>query len=657
MKAVRVNQISVLKACGGNQFLQRISPPTTPPLVAAPSSSPTQLSRSQMPRPGIRILPSNPCLDLYFHRPMGSGIHSKLEFHETLTKQLLPQAWSCNPLTTLKLICNFLDNDGEKADDEAFYSAAFWLHHNHPKTLSCNLLPIAGAWGHIIHVLETLSRVLLQGNAQLQVDQYSMTWTRKDANQEFQSKQFQIQLTQNERRRTTCPLPPPSPRQTRQIKVEKAKEKASALLKRRKTTAMANKAADRYHSDPDYRFLHDRVSDLMAECLKHDIQQFNQHQQQRREQEQDQKKKKMKKLEFNITDAADCFRFVPAPMDQLLYETVARNVFSPGELESEFSNPMSLRRRLRKEILVPLRQALAPEDEEGANKWGYYQRLVYDGEPDVSDVLSASAARKYMVALKKAIAAAESKSESVSENMINAGAVLPHWIVRYAVDKSGGFERAAELQWKRMLEDVYKKQGRLNNCLAVCDVAASESVALGMLVSHLSQGPWEGKVVSHTQKPQLHLVRGEDLKSKFSFMHSLEERQDWEVDLGKVYDLILEVAVNENVKAEQMVRKVFVFTCFKHFSDGCWKPRGGDYEEIQRKFEEKGYAVPHLVIWNLLSVWYAPLRTGEPGVTLLGGFSDAMLKSFLENDGELSPEQVMELAISPQSNQNLAVFD
>ncbi|VVA22715.1 PREDICTED: LOW QUALITY PROTEIN [Prunus dulcis] len=298
-KAVRVNQISVLKACGGNQFLQRISPPTTPPPVAAPSSSPTQLSRSQMPRPRIRILPSNPCLDLFFHRPMGSGIHSKLEFHETLMKQLLSLAWSYNPLTTLKLIYNFLDHDGEKRDSEAFNSAAFWLHQNHPKTLSCNLLPIAGAWGHIIHVLETLSRVLLQGNAQLQVDQYSMTWTKKDKNQQFQSKQFQIQLTQNERRRTTCPLPPPSPRQTRQIKVEKAKEKASTLLKRRKTTAMANKAADRYHSDPDYRFLQNRVSDLMAECLKHDIQQFNQHQQQRLEHGQ-------KTLGLNITSVARC---------------------------------------------------------------------------------------------------------------------------------------------------------------------------------------------------------------------------------------------------------------------------------------------------------------------------------------------------------------
>ncbi|CAB4276665.1 unnamed protein product [Prunus armeniaca] len=315
-------------------------------------------------------------------------------------------------------------------------------------------------------------------------------------------------------------------------------------------------------------------------------------------------------------------------MDQLLYEIVAMKVFTPGE--SEFSNPMSVQRQLRKEVLVPLRRALSPASQEGAtaNKWGYDQRLVYGREPDTLSVV-----HKYMVALRTAITAAESKSESVSESMIEAGAVLPHGIARCAVEYNGLYERAAELLWKRMTEDVYKKQGRLNNCLAVCDA--------GALVS---------------QKPSA--VFGTGRRSQeFSFMHSVEECEDWEVDLGKVFDLILEAAVNENVKAEKMVRKVFVFTFFKQFSDGCWKPRGGDYEEIQRKFKEKGYAVPHLVIWNLISVGYAPWRTEEPGVTLLGGFLEAMLKCFLDNDGQLDPDQVMELDISGQGYQTLAVFD
>ncbi|CAL9016318.1 unnamed protein product, partial [Prunus brigantina] len=317
----------------------------------------------------------------------------------------------------------------------------------------------------------------------------------------------------------------------------------------------ANKAADRYRGDPDYWFLHDRVSDLMAECLKHDIQQFNQHLQQRRErereqgQDQDPNEKKMQTLEFNVT-----FR-------------LRIRIFEPN---------------------VSVAAAAAERD------FGTLGTSLGSCQPNWC--------QQYMVALQKATAAAEDKPVSLSESMIEAGAVLPHTIVRYAVNYNARYERAADLQWKRMVEDVYKKQGRLNNCLAV---------------------------VSYSENPQLHLVRGEDLKSKFSFMRSLVECQDWEVDLGKVKD----------------------------FSDGCWKPCGGDYEEIQRKFEEKGYAVPHLVIWNLSRRNYTPLRTGEPGVTLLGGFSDAMLKCFLENDGELGPDQVMELAISPQCYQTLAVFD
>ncbi|KAH0986143.1 hypothetical protein GBA52_013320 [Prunus armeniaca] len=74
----------------------------------------------------------------------------------------------------------------------------------------------------------------------------------------------------------------------------------------------------------------------------------------------------MQTLEFNVTSVASCFEFVLPPADQLLYESIPRKVFPPGESdsESEFLNPMSLwRRRLRKEILVPLRQALAPANQ------------------------------------------------------------------------------------------------------------------------------------------------------------------------------------------------------------------------------------------------------------------------------------------------------
>ncbi|KAM1570452.1 hypothetical protein ACFX10_035445 [Malus domestica] len=87
---------------------------------------------------------------------------STVEFHETLMNQVLPSAWSHNPLTTLKLICNFIDkrgNGGKRNQDKAFFTAAVWLYQNHPKTLS-------GSFGHILDLPCILSQVL-PGEARL----------------------------------------------------------------------------------------------------------------------------------------------------------------------------------------------------------------------------------------------------------------------------------------------------------------------------------------------------------------------------------------------------------------------------------------------------------------------------------------------------------
>ena len=54
--------------------------------------------------------------------------------------QRLELAWSHDPLTTLKLICNLRGVRGTgKSDKEGFYTSSLWLHKSHPKTLALNL--------------------------------------------------------------------------------------------------------------------------------------------------------------------------------------------------------------------------------------------------------------------------------------------------------------------------------------------------------------------------------------------------------------------------------------------------------------------------------------------------------------------------------------
>ncbi|MCI50746.1 plant/T31B5-30 protein, partial [Trifolium medium] len=98
----------------------------------------------------------------------------------------------------------------------------------------------------------------------------------------------------------------------------------------------------------------------------------------------------------------------------------------------------------------------------------------------------------------------------------------PHEIIKSLGDGDGG--EVAELQWKRIVDDLLKK-GKMRNCLAVCDVSWSMygipmevSVALGLLVSELSDEPWKGKVITFSEEPQLHVIQGDNLKSKTDFV-------------------------------------------------------------------------------------------------------------------------------------------
>ncbi|KAM2496446.1 hypothetical protein ACFX1W_036320 [Malus domestica] len=159
---------------------------------------------------------------------------SIVEFHETLINQVLPSAWLHNPLTTLKLICNFIDrrgDGGKRNQDEAFFTTAVWLHQNHPKTLAYNLVPISSSFGHILDLPCILLQVL-RGEAHLKFTRR----TREEAHSNGMVN----------------------------VKEKDAKSKASELLLRRNAIHMANKAAQRYEHDPDYRFLHDCVSDIFA---------------------------------------------------------------------------------------------------------------------------------------------------------------------------------------------------------------------------------------------------------------------------------------------------------------------------------------------------------------------------------------------------------
>ncbi|CAA0842191.1 Uncharacterised conserved protein UCP015417-vWA [Striga hermonthica] len=600
--------------------------PPPPMMGLTENNSPTFLSSG------------NHCLDFFFHVVPDTP-------RETVTKRL-ELAWKEDPLTALKLVFNLRGVRGTgKSDREGGYASALWLHENHPKTLAGNVGPLA-EFGYFKDLLEILFRILEGPDARDRLNEAHQQWKYRQAQKEMkkQFKGHKPPARAYSPRPTYYPRPTYSPRPT--ISGLKHSKRGPKLSPKEMRIERAKRAVEKYNTDPKYQFLHDRVSDYFAKCLRSDMEILNSSDQPKR-----------------LSLAAKWCPSLYAFYDKftLVCETIGKKVFPRAEYPEyeglgEIQYACRVRNRLRKHVLVPLRKALElPEVHIGAGNWGSikynrvaslamkrYKRLFFEHDEERF--------KGFLEKVKK------------GEAKITAGALLPHQIISGLYDGESDGGEVAELQWRRMVDDV-AKQGKLSNCLAVCDVSGSMtgipmdvSVALGLLVSEISEEPWKGKVITFSENPQLHEVKGESLKEKVESV----QRMDWMMNTNfqKVFDLLLSVAVEGKLKPENMIKRLFVFSDME-FDQASLNPWETDYQAIVRKFGEKGYGdcVPEIVFWNLRDSRATPVPAHQSGVALVSGFSQNLMQVFMKEGGVISPLAAMELAISGEEYDQLVVLD
>ncbi|KAG6384833.1 hypothetical protein SASPL_153652 [Salvia splendens] len=573
---------------------------TSPLRVVTENNSPTLLSSG------------NPCLDFFFHVVPDTP-------PESLTNRL-KLAWDHDPLKALKLVCNLRGVKGTgKSDRESFFTAALWLHQQHPKTLAGNAAAFAD-FGYFKDLLEILFRLLEGAEARKSAKQIGELWNSR------------MRTGKGKRRRGE-----------RLSKLMEAFHGGINSTPEERRIERARRVVERFNHDADFRFLHNCISDLFAQRLRLDMEM-------------------LKSGELNkISLAAKWCPSLDSSFDKitLLCETIAKKVFPVAEFPEyegveEAYYAYRVRDRLRKEVLVPLKKALQlPEVYIGANDWGSlpYNRVASVAMKNYKTHFSNHDEERFGEYLEKV------KSGKAT---IAAGALLPHKIIESLNDEEDG--EVAELQWRRMVDDM-SKIGKLSNCLAISDVSMSMegipmkvSVALGILVSELSEEPWKGKIITFSETPELHIMEGESLKSKTEFI----ERMDWglNTDFQKVFDVILEVAVKGKLKAEEMIKRLFVFSDME-FDEASANPWETDYEAIVRKFKEKGYGecVPEIVFWNLRDSRATPVPGNREGVALVSGYSKNLMKIFLEEGGIMDPVKVMDAAIAGKKYEKLVVLD
>ncbi|KAK1552548.1 hypothetical protein Q3G72_019072 [Acer saccharum] len=111
-----------------------------------------------------------------------------------------------------------------------------------------------------------------------------------------------------------------------------------------------------------------------------------------------------------------------------------------------------VRDRLRKQVLVPLRKVLElPEVYIGANRW---DSIPYNRVASVAMSLYKNKFLKH----DRARFTKYLEEVKAEKTKINAGSLLPHLIVRSLKHGgSDGSDQVAELQWRRMVDDLSKE--------------------------------------------------------------------------------------------------------------------------------------------------------------------------------------------------------
>lgn len=219
--------------------------------------------------------------------------------------------------------------------------------------------------------------------------------------------------------------------------------------------------------------------------------------------------------------------------------------------------------------------------------------------------------------------------------------------------------RMADLQWRSLVDSLKSSaSAELENCLAIADVSGSMGhfasgdkkapqpinvcIALTLLLGELAAPPWNGLFFTFSSEPKAcYIEPSQPLAARIGRLSQAE----WGMSTNfyKAFDLILATAVKEKLRPGDMVKKLFIFSDMQF--DECIERQEGDteYAAIKRKFVTAGYTLPELVFWNLAPRSAGapkPVRADQEGVSLLSGFSGAMMKYFLGQQAQQDDEEM-----------------
>ncbi|MCO5567513.1 hypothetical protein L7F22_021207 [Adiantum nelumboides] len=606
------------------------------------------------------------CVDFFFH------VIPDTPSNTIVTR--LEQAWKQDPLVALKLVFHLRDLRSKgKSDREGFYTCTSWLHQHHPNTLLANLhlIPRCGYYKDLLELLvrEVEGPKACQKHVQKKLSQRPARRRYQVRGRYHQGKNLAARSRRNDER----VLLDREVRVAASLERDKKVKEAAAVLSRQKRKDMTLKLQNKLKESPHFADLHDAVADIFAKKLLSDknalesnnfygislagkwcpslkssydlrtglchaigMHLFNRNQATSASVCNNKRGLEWKKFSCILAYVTKWYFLLISCLTGL-YNALATRLYEADEN----SHALAMADKLRTDFYVPLRRALKiPEVYMSANRWNElpYERLPSVAMTNYAHLFLKHDKDRYSTFLTN-VASGNKK--------VAAGAYFLTKLSRWLFQKN--------------YTSNCSQRGSGSACMAGTPMKVC--IALGLLVSELSEEPFKNRICTFSQEPNLHLVKGNTLAERYRFT----ERMNWEMntDFQAVFHLLLDEARAANLSKDKMVKRLFVFSDmeFDQASANCWET---DYMKITKMYKEADYGnPPDIVFWNLRDSISTPVCANQKGVVLVSGFSKNLLKIFLDESAELvqnerekmDPKEAMVKALTGEYFEHLKVVD
>lgn len=203
--------------------------------------------------------------------------------------------------------------------------------------------------------------------------------------------------------------------------------------------------------------------------------------------------------------------------------------------------------------------------------------------------------------------------------------------------------------------------GNHENALAVVDtsgsmyfagkpIPAAVALSLGLYFAEHNKGYFKNHFIEFSDEPQLIEIKGETFADKLRYIASFNRIAD--TNLEAVFDLILNAAVKNRVKQEELPAKLIIISDME-FNYCMQNASVTNFINAKNKYEAMGYKLPEVIFWNVASRnRQQPVTMNEQGVALISGATPRIFS--MVAGGTLSPYSFMMEVINSERYANIA---